>query len=152
MNPPPSSPLQFGCDRLTSLLTFATKSSQLLPQRHRLVSPYKLLCYKDIKSPFVIRNSPRYRTFVGCLNYSQYFSPLTVFTQPRIYRIAEIFTWCKLSRMIRLPLKVLTAQLVPHQVVLCRKNKNCENFLGSLWWHFRNSLHPQKFSAIRYME
>ena len=49
-------------------------------------------------------------------------------------------------------LKVLTAQLVLHYAGLCRKNKNCKNFLWSLWWHFRKSLHPQKFPAIQYMQ
>ena len=45
--------------------------------------------------------------------------------------------------------EVLTTQLVLHYAGLCRKNKNCESFFWSPWWHFRKSLHPQKFPAIR---
>ena len=36
-------------------------------------------------------------------------------------------------------------QLVPHYAGLCCKNKSCEHFFWSLWWHFCKSLHPQNF-------
>ena len=71
------------------------------------------------------------------------------------YHIIEgkFFTWCKLSRIIRLSqnyklLKVLTAQLLLLYAGLCRKNRNYENFFWSLWWHFCKSLHPQKFPGM----